>query len=394
MLNTARLHDAIKASFRNVHFSAVPFPHATTDHVLDDETAILLLDWLQQKAPWGLESSSFYIQHGCSLDRGVDADVVGLICSRDITELLTARMGSVFGTIFNSAKTSVSAHRLIPGHRIGMHTDCPRDGTETHRLIIHLTHSLGEDSGGELALFDREDPANSLVVIPARHNSSAMIQFSSRSWHTVEEVRQGVRYSLLYSFWVDHPTSPASDLPGERQLSQPFDEQYSSAIELLGALPFAAKAHSGRTFAHHLIGTANILKEWFVDKDVCLAGLFHNIFGTLSVKPPSIDSDDMARIKRLIGERALSLIEISRRLTAHDLRRVCSARELDAGTSTVKLQGRDVTALVLLYWSNLLEQASHHVSTADERKALSELLACCSPHIPEYVTGDIRRTLF
>jgi hypothetical protein len=392
MFAMTRLCDAIEASFRCVQRSESPFPHAVSERVLDDVTANSLLDWFRDRAPWGLETSSFYIQHGCSLDDKCDSEVVDLLCCRDVIEQLSKHVGLVFDTVFDAPKTSVSAHRLIPGHRIGIHNDCPRNGTETHRLIVHLNDDVGEESGGALALFDREDPANSLVVIPPQHNLGVMLEFSTRSWHTVDEVKDGVRYSLLYSLWVSHGGDWAGETLEGTTSPQLFDDLYARAIALLVSLPFAGEAHSGGTFAKHLAGTGRILKEWHAEKDVCLAGLFHNILGTPSVAPPSVSREDMANIRHLIGERPLWLIKLYSRLTMHDLKTTCTTRMVHVDHGTLKLQAGDITGLLLLHLANLLEQSAYYPLTADERWELSQCLDSCAAYLHRGVIQDIRRT--
>lgn len=38
--------------------------------------------------------------------------------------------------------------------------------------------------------------------------------------------------------------------------------------------------HSGRTFFAHLKGTHDLLRDWGNPEPVCIAGLFHSIYGT------------------------------------------------------------------------------------------------------------------
>jgi uncharacterized protein (TIGR02466 family) len=64
--------------------------------------------------------------------------------------------------------------------------------------------------------------------------------------------------------------------------------------------------HSNGFFIEHLIGVYNILKEINQDEDVCLAGLFHSIYGTDSFKLDlNIKRDE---IKKLIGNYSEELV--------------------------------------------------------------------------------------
>jgi hypothetical protein len=65
--------------------------------------------------------------------------------------------------------------------------------------------------------------------------------------------------------------------------------------------------HSGRTLYDHLVGTYRILKSEGASRDVCLAGLFHSIYGTSIYKADTMDANNPAHrdtIRKLIGERA------------------------------------------------------------------------------------------
>jgi hypothetical protein len=67
-------------------------------------------------------------------------------------------------------------------------------------------------------------------------------------------------------------------------------------------------AHGNRTFYEHLCNVEDILKLCRVDKDVCLAGLYHSIYGTNYFQLKTTDNRDA--IKTVIGERAEYLVWI------------------------------------------------------------------------------------
>jgi uncharacterized protein (TIGR02466 family) len=64
--------------------------------------------------------------------------------------------------------------------------------------------------------------------------------------------------------------------------------------------------HSNEFFINHLIGVYNILKQINQKEDVCLAGLFHSIYGTDSFKTNL--SIERKQIKELIGEYSEQLV--------------------------------------------------------------------------------------
>jgi len=55
-------------------------------------------------------------------------------------------------------------------------------------------------------------------------------------------------------------------------------------------------------------GTYNILEKWDNTKEICLAGLFHSIYGTRVYKISSIDFSKRKYIESIIGKRAEELV--------------------------------------------------------------------------------------
>jgi hypothetical protein len=69
-----------------------------------------------------------------------------------------------------------------------------------------------------------------------------------------------------------------------------------------------ATAHSGATLWDHLAGVHRILHACGSNDDLCMAGLFHSIYGTQSFKQTIIDKNRRHEVKALIGEYAESLV--------------------------------------------------------------------------------------
>jgi len=64
--------------------------------------------------------------------------------------------------------------------------------------------------------------------------------------------------------------------------------------------------HGNKNFFQHLVGTYNILKKWKQPEEVCLAGLFHNIYGNNFFK--SGISIQRKEIINLIGKESENLV--------------------------------------------------------------------------------------
>jgi hypothetical protein len=64
--------------------------------------------------------------------------------------------------------------------------------------------------------------------------------------------------------------------------------------------------HSGRTLFDHLKGVHDLLRDWDNEHHVCLAGLFHSIYGTSTFKHQSMS--DRGELIKLIGVPAELLV--------------------------------------------------------------------------------------
>jgi hypothetical protein len=65
--------------------------------------------------------------------------------------------------------------------------------------------------------------------------------------------------------------------------------------------------HSGRTLLDHLLGTRALLEAWGQREALCLAGLFHSVYGTESFRKTTIPTDLRPRVQALIGDEAEAL---------------------------------------------------------------------------------------
>ena len=79
---------------------------------------------------------------------------------------------------------------------------------------------------------------------------------------------------------------------------------------LLDGLPIRNIEHLGRPLREHLVGTHRLLDRWGNPEHVCLAGLFHSIYGTKSFPAAAVATESRERVRRTIGEDAESLVFI------------------------------------------------------------------------------------
>jgi len=76
--------------------------------------------------------------------------------------------------------------------------------------------------------------------------------------------------------------------------------------EFLISLDADKTRHSGRTLFEHLKGVHDLLRDWDNPTDVCLAGLFHSIYGTNTFKHQSLH--DRGALVNMIGVKAELLV--------------------------------------------------------------------------------------
>jgi hypothetical protein len=81
-------------------------------------------------------------------------------------------------------------------------------------------------------------------------------------------------------------------------------------IELLDRLPIGEIRHLGRPLREHLIGTYDLLDQWQNPEHVCLAGLFHSVYGTKTFLPTALTTESRDNVRLLIGDRAEALVYV------------------------------------------------------------------------------------
>lgn len=81
----------------------------------------------------------------------------------------------------------------------------------------------------------------------------------------------------------------------------------TSALQLLDDLKMDELPHLHGSARDHLVSVRHLLHSWANPSHVCMAGLFHNIYGTEVFKPKAVSLDQRARIARVIGAEAEEL---------------------------------------------------------------------------------------
>ncbi|WDE05706.1 hypothetical protein SG34_001865 [Thalassomonas viridans] len=76
-------------------------------------------------------------------------------------------------------------------------------------------------------------------------------------------------------------------------------------LQSLGSEEFA---HINGPLTAHLVGTYKILERWQLDESLCLAGLFHAIYGSDPTRAQLLGTDQRAEVAAMIGEKAEELV--------------------------------------------------------------------------------------
>lgn len=132
-------------------------------------------------------------------------------------------------------------------------------------------------------------------------------------------------------------------------------------IDLLRRFHADVTPHSGRTLIDHLSGTYRLLQDWGNPAEICLAGLFHSIYGTNIFTVRSASFSDRPTIRAAIGtpaERLAFLFCVSERpvafLKAAAERHYVLTDIVHGGDLPIELD--ELKALIEIEVANFLEQ--------------------------------------
>jgi hypothetical protein len=87
-------------------------------------------------------------------------------------------------------------------------------------------------------------------------------------------------------------------------MSSPSQQHLERAMALLGQIGAADTEHPSGTLLKHLRGTYDILEGWSCPEYLCLAGLYHSVYGTETFRTETIPLDARDQVREAIGERA------------------------------------------------------------------------------------------
>lgn len=152
--------------------------------------------------------------------------------------------------------------------------------------------------------------------------------------------------------------------------------------------------HSGCDFLSHLKGTFQILKDWEQSDRVCVAGLFHSVYGTEVFVETLIPSDLRPVVSKLIGDDAERLTYyfgiMDRERFLGQLNSAGPFHIKNRQTNmTYELSQKEFMDLCHIYVANRLEQ---HPRWPDEyRFCESEEMAQMQQHLCKKAWTDLKK---
>lgn len=281
-----------------------PFPYFQAAPVIQKYNCDELFTWLSAEAPWRYHQECFYQQMECDL---LTTELTGLasrLFDPEALAELVAIMEASFGEVLDQ-RLSVVAHKLLPGYQINIHNDAPDPGMETHRLVLQLNPHGVRPVGGDLVLFRSRSEQDVHATFAPDYNTAVAFALSDRSYHAVTPVETGVRYTVVYSFWTKDSAEEA-----RRRDASLDGEAIKTLVSILQAIGANRVAHSDRTLLDHLLGTCELLRAWGCRQAVCVAGLFHSVYGTESLTTTLVRPEEPGLLCGLIGPEAEELVHL------------------------------------------------------------------------------------
>jgi Rps23 Pro-64 3,4-dihydroxylase Tpa1-like proline 4-hydroxylase len=184
----------------SVHPFPEPFPHAFFPAAVGPDSAVEILSWFENGAPWKLTTTEFYEQYEFSVQEVVVPRPLEFLKAQDTLGYICGEMDRLFRTTVDADHVDITVHKLIPGQRIRIHNDYIH-GQETHRLLIQLNRGWCEEYGGMLLLFKGPSAADLMSVVRPFSRTAFAFAISPYSQHAVAPVLGGERFTLVYSFY-------------------------------------------------------------------------------------------------------------------------------------------------------------------------------------------------
>lgn len=292
-----------KLNLELVSFNDEPFSYFIASRFFSLRESEIMLSWLESdQAPWSVHRESFFEQHEISLFKTDLPSDVKRILSVSWLNSLKSDLSKIFKTDLTN-KFTVVAHKLTVGQGIGIHTDCPKNGLETHRLVIYLNRDFDDSNGGHLILFNSDNPNDIHRIIRPIHNYAFGFAMSPRSYHAVSNMSKGQRYSINVSFWDERYSNDQFESV-TKNFSKRIEHYHIDIVSYLRSNGAEDVNHSNRSVFDHLLGTASLIESFGYDFTLQKAGLYHSIYGTSCIDSMKVSLQQRANVQNIIGNES------------------------------------------------------------------------------------------
>jgi Rps23 Pro-64 3,4-dihydroxylase Tpa1-like proline 4-hydroxylase len=182
----------------DLEYIQTPFPHFTSSAMFRKGLENLIFDWFESTDKWDFTQTDFYTQYEICLSGEALPSELQFLTSTETINILTTKLSGLFQNKGLNL-VDVTAHKLVDGHRMGVHNDLIGE-EETHRLIVQINPNWQQENGGFLLFFNSEMPDDVFAVIKPLNNSAVGFEISERSFHAVSTVYNFNRYTIVYTF--------------------------------------------------------------------------------------------------------------------------------------------------------------------------------------------------
>ncbi|MFC5775868.1 cyclophane-containing peptide 2OG-Fe(II) oxygenase YhhC [Ectobacillus antri] len=190
--------------FENIQRFSEPFTHFNVQEVLSHEEADRILTWLETTDMFIPRKEQFYRSSAFHLSPENTPNEVADFFSIENLSAIKVKVEDIFGVKFEDRFT-ISANKYLPGQGTLIHTDYVKPGFRdqfffTHRFLLYLNRGWKEKDGGSLGIFNTPNPEDLSKVIHPIHNTGVGLAINQKSYHAVEAVHSGERYTLNFTF--------------------------------------------------------------------------------------------------------------------------------------------------------------------------------------------------
>lgn len=174
---------------------STPFQYSLIHDVYSSEVSKLLFHYCKNINKWHFSETNFYEQYECYLGENspLPEEISGILKETSIKFLKSWAEEHFKRPLKDDYEIVV--HKLIKDQYIDVHTDF-HENVNICRFVVQLDDN--NYSGGELSLIDNN---NESVLIPNRNNLGLTFIPSIHSFHKVNKVLSGERFSIVYTFY-------------------------------------------------------------------------------------------------------------------------------------------------------------------------------------------------